>query len=53
MKIEGEEREVGTGDAIVILPGKKHKMSNSGKMPLVFLCCCSPPYEHDDTTLTE
>ena len=33
MEIDGTEREVGPGDAI----------------HLRFLCCCAPPYRHEDT----
>lgn len=53
MRIEGEMREVGPGDAIAILPGRKHKLWNTGGEPLRLLCCCSPAYEHSDTILTE
>ncbi len=49
--IEGEPCEVKVGDGIVLLPGKKHKIKNTGTQPLVFLCCCSPAYTHDDTVL--
>lgn len=53
IRIEDEEREVGPGDGIAILPGHRHKMWNTGISPLVFLCCCSPAYSHDDTIITE
>ncbi|HZV35384.1 MAG TPA: cupin domain-containing protein [Verrucomicrobiae bacterium] len=53
MRIEGEMREVKTGDAIAILPGKKHKIWNSGNETLMLLCCCAPAYEHSDTIITE
>jgi len=53
MKIEDEVREVGPGDGIVILPGKKHKIWNLAPSDLVFLCCCSPAYSHDDTVIIE
>jgi mannose-6-phosphate isomerase-like protein (cupin superfamily) len=53
IRIEGEEQEVNPGDAIAILPGQKHKLWNVGAEPLSLLCCCSPPYEHEDTFLTE
>lgn len=53
MRIEGEEREVGVGDAIAIPPGLKHKIWNTGKERLHLLCCCAPAYEHEDTVLTE
>jgi len=53
MRIEDEEREVAVGDAIAILPGKKHKIWNTGDEPLRLLCCCAPCYEHEDTVITE
>ena len=53
MRIESEERDVTVGDAIAIPPGKKHKIWNTGTVPLVFLCCCAPCYEHSDTVMTE
>ena len=53
IRIEGETREVGIGDAIAILPGQKHKIWNLGTEPLRLLCCCAPGYEHADTVITE
>lgn len=53
MRIDDEERSVGPGDAIAILPGKTHQITNTGNEPLKFLCCCAPGYEHDDTVLVE
>jgi mannose-6-phosphate isomerase-like protein (cupin superfamily) len=52
MRIDNETREVAPGDAIAIPPGKKHKLWNTGEEVLCLLCCCAPPYEHDDTFLT-
>ena len=51
MKVEAEVRDVAVGDGIAILPGQKHKIWNTGTSPLVFLCCCSPAYTHEDTEL--
>jgi len=53
MRIEGETREVKPGDAIAIPPGLKHKIWNTGSTTLHLLCCCAPPYEHEDTIITE
>jgi mannose-6-phosphate isomerase-like protein (cupin superfamily) len=47
MEIDGETREVGPGDAILIPPGAWHQIR--AIEPLRFLCCCAPPYSHDDT----
>jgi mannose-6-phosphate isomerase-like protein (cupin superfamily) len=45
--------EVAEGDGIAIPPGKKHKIWNIGAKELVFLCCCSPCYEDEDTVLSK
>ena len=47
MEIDGQEREVSVGDAILIPAGAWHQIR--AIEPLRFLCCCSPPYAHDDT----
>ena len=51
MSIEGEVREVKAGDGIAILPGSRHRIENIGTSDLVFLCCCTPAYTHEDTIL--
>ena len=53
LRIEGEECPVGVGDAIAIPPGQRHKLWNTGDIPLTLLCCCAPAYEHEDTVITE
>jgi mannose-6-phosphate isomerase-like protein (cupin superfamily) len=53
IRIDGETREVKAGDAIAILPGRRHKLCNTGNETLRLLCCCAPGYEHDDTIITE
>jgi mannose-6-phosphate isomerase-like protein (cupin superfamily) len=53
MRIGDEVREVRPGDAVAIPPGQRHKLWNTGSVPLRLLCCCAPPYEHADTVLTE
>lgn len=47
MEIDGETRDVGPGDAILIPAGARHQIT--AKSNLRFLCCCAPPYEHSDT----
>jgi mannose-6-phosphate isomerase-like protein (cupin superfamily) len=49
MKLGDEESEVSAGDTVVIPPGTPHKLRNTGTEPLKLLCCCAPPYSHDDT----
>ena len=53
MKIEDEVREVGPGDTVIILPGQRHKITNNGQAPLVFLACCSPEWTAEDQVLVE
>jgi mannose-6-phosphate isomerase-like protein (cupin superfamily) len=53
IRIDGEIRELKTGDAVAILPGQKHKLWNTGNETLRLLCCCAPAYEHDDTAIIE
>lgn len=47
MEVDGEEREVAPGDAILIPPGAWHQIA--AKSALRLLCCCAPPYAHEDT----
>lgn len=39
------------GDTVRILPGVPHRVEADSEAPLVLLCCCSPPYRHDDTEI--
>ena len=47
MEINGETRTVAPGDAILIPPGAWHTIT--ARETLRFLCCCAPPYSHEDT----
>ncbi|MDD5350548.1 MAG: cupin domain-containing protein [Chthoniobacteraceae bacterium] len=49
MTVDGETREVGPGDAILIPPGARHSIR--AVSALRFLCCCAPAYAHEDTYL--
>ena len=52
MMILGDKRfAVSVGDTILIPPGTPHAIENSGDSELVILCCCAPPYSHEDTEL--
>ena len=47
MEIDGETRGVGPGDAVLIPAGAWHTIT--AREALRFLCCCAPPYAHEDT----
>jgi mannose-6-phosphate isomerase-like protein (cupin superfamily) len=47
MDLDGETREVGPGDCVLIPPGAWHTIE--AQENLRFLCCCAPPYSHEDT----
>ena len=40
--------EVGPGDAVLIPPGAWHTL-RAGPEGARLLCCCAPPYRHEDT----
>ena len=46
MDVDGETRDVGPGDAILIPAGARHQITARSK--LRFLCSCSPFYDHAD-----
>jgi mannose-6-phosphate isomerase-like protein (cupin superfamily) len=48
MEVDGERRDVGPGDAVLIPPGAWHEI-RAGAQEVRFLCCCAPPYRHEDT----
>ena len=48
IEIDGNRAPVGPGDAVLIPPGAWHQIRAEGG-ELRFLCCCAPPYSHDDT----
>ena len=47
MELDGETRTLGPGDAVLIPAGSWHTLKASS--PLRMLCCCAPPYSHEDT----
>jgi mannose-6-phosphate isomerase-like protein (cupin superfamily) len=47
MEVDGDRRHVTPGDAVLIPAGAWHQIR--AETPLRFLCCCAPPYSHDDT----
>ncbi len=53
MTIGDETQQVNIGDAILIPAGATHTLVNTGSGDLKILCCCAPPYSHEDTYLIE
>ena len=51
MEIDGETTLVSPGDAILIPPGSWHQLEALD--PMRFLCCCAPPYSHEDVYFEE
>jgi mannose-6-phosphate isomerase-like protein (cupin superfamily) len=51
MEVGEEKREIVLGDAVLIPAGVPHLLMNTGTEALCILCCCAPPYQHDDTKL--
>ena len=51
MALGVERFEVKPGDSVLIMPGMPHCIENIGTRPLKMLCCCHPPYDHQDTRI--
>jgi mannose-6-phosphate isomerase-like protein (cupin superfamily) len=47
MEVDGQKQEVAAGDDILIPAKAWHQITANGS--LRFLCCCAPPYSHEDT----
>ena len=53
VEVAGNEVPVTTGTAVLIPPGTVHGAKNTGREELKILCCCVPPYDHDDTKILD
>ncbi len=53
MHVGAERAAIGPGDGIAIPPGTPHQVRCTGQSELVFLCCCVPAYEDDDTVMVD
>jgi mannose-6-phosphate isomerase-like protein (cupin superfamily) len=49
MEVDGDERAVRPGDAVLIPPNAWHQIRADADDELRFLCCCAPPYSDEDT----
>ncbi len=49
MTLGDSQFAIAAGDTITIPPGTRHCVEARGNAPLKILCCCAPPYSHDDT----
>jgi mannose-6-phosphate isomerase-like protein (cupin superfamily) len=52
MRLDGEERDVRPGDRILIPPGARHELLDTGPGPLRPLWRCAAAHRHDDTVPT-
>jgi mannose-6-phosphate isomerase-like protein (cupin superfamily) len=50
LEVAGERRDVTAGDTALIPRGAWHAFVG-GPAGARFLCCCAPPYSHEDTYL--
>ncbi len=48
VELDGERRTLSAGDAVLIPPRAWHQIRAGGE-GCRFLCCCAPPYRHEDT----
>jgi mannose-6-phosphate isomerase-like protein (cupin superfamily) len=49
MEVDGQTQTIRPGDAVLIPAGAWHQLENDGSSELRILCCCVPPYSHEDT----
>lgn len=40
-------QDVSPGDVVVIPPGYKQRITNTGADDLIFLCCCAPKFDKE------
>ena len=53
MTLGAETFSVQIGDSVFIPAGVAHGIKNTSRVRLKLLCCCSPPYSHDDTEIMD
>jgi mannose-6-phosphate isomerase-like protein (cupin superfamily) len=47
MHVDGKERRIGVGDAVVIKPGERHFVDNDTDSDLRLIVTCTPPWTPD------
>jgi mannose-6-phosphate isomerase-like protein (cupin superfamily) len=53
VRIDSETHDLGPGDVVVIVPGQRHKVRQTGEDDLVLLVTCVPAYSVDEVVFTE
>ena len=53
VRVDGETRDIGPGDVVVIVPGQRHTVWQEGEGDLVLLVTCVPAYSVDEVVFTE
>lgn len=48
MHLDGEDRPIGPGQAVAILPGQWHTIHNPNETDLLMVVTCSPPWKFED-----
>lgn len=48
MHLDGESEPIVSGQAVAIIPGKWHSITNPTKKDLVMIVTCSPPWKFED-----
>ena len=49
MRLDGHPQQVGSGDTVIILPGTRHELQNTGRDDLLVIVICAPSYSVEDT----
>jgi mannose-6-phosphate isomerase-like protein (cupin superfamily) len=52
VRIDGVPQAAAPGSCVVIAPGARHQLTNTGDGELIVLACCAPPYSPQDTVTT-
>ena len=51
LTLGGKTFDLTVGDTVCIPSETPHQLENTGTTSLKVICCCAPPYSHDDTEL--